>query len=322
MRLALGGALAIAVVVWVGTPAHTRAADAARPAAPTTAKSPPTYANVAYGPHERNVMDVWLAPSTQPTPVLISIHGGGFYTGVKNVSAPLLDDCLKSGISVVAIGYRYSTDAIAPAPLLDGARAVQFVRANAKAWNLDKSRVACTGGSAGGAMSLWLALHDDLADPASADPVARESTRMVGAVALNAQSTYDPRTIKQLFPEFDVTRHPAVGRLVGAEGKDLQQLPPERYALYEEASAITHASKDDPPVLLVYDRDMSVPITTPSIGIHHPRFGTLLKEKMDAVGVPCESRSASEPGTTPMEFLRRVFRIGSTADPATTNASP
>jgi len=267
-------------------------------------------------------MDVWLAPSTQPTPVLISIHGGGFYTGVKNVSAPLLDDCLKSGISVVAIGYRYSTDAIAPAPLLDGARAVQFVRANAKAWNLDKSRVACTGGSAGGAMSLWLALHDDLADPASADPVARESTRMVGAVALNAQSTYDPRTIKQLFPEFDVTRHPAVGRLVGAEGKDLQQLPPERYALYEEASAITHASKDDPPVLLVYDRDMSVPITTPSIGIHHPRFGTLLKEKMDAVGVPCESRSASEPGTTPMEFLRRVFRIGSTADPATTNASP
>src|SRR5690349_2654274 len=105
---------------------------------PAARKPAPTHANVAYGPHARNVMDVWLAPSQTPTPVLIAIHGGGFYTGLKNVNAQLLDDCLKSGISVVAIAYRYSTDAIAPAPLTDGARAIQFVRSNAVAWNIDK----------------------------------------------------------------------------------------------------------------------------------------------------------------------------------------
>jgi hypothetical protein len=69
-------------------------------------------------------------------------------------------------------------------------------------------------------------------------------------------------------------------------------------------------------VLLIFDRDMSVPVTTTSIGIHHPRFGTLLKQTMDAAGAPCETRSASQPGTTPMEFLRRVFgndRAGSNA---------
>ena len=320
-------ATTLAFVTTLRAPDLTYAVDAAAATRPTSddakaseKKRPPTFANVSYGPHERNVMDVWLAPSKQPTPVLIAIHGGGFYTGLKNVNATLLDDCLKSGISVVAIAYRYSTDAVAPAPLMDGARAVQFVRSHAKEWNLDKTRVACTGGSAGGAMSLWLALHDDLADPTNADPIARESTRMVGAVALNPQSTYDPRTIKQLFPEFDLTKHPAVGRLVGAEGKDLQHLPPNLYALYEEASAITHVSKDDPPVLLIFDRDMSVPVTTTSIGIHHPRFGTLLKEKMDAVGAPCETRSASEPGTMPMEFLRRVFGLESTTDRAATPA--
>jgi acetyl esterase/lipase len=264
-------------------------------------------------------MDVWLAPSAEPTPVLVAIHGGGFYTGLKNVDARLLDDCLKSGISVVAIAYRFSTDAIAPAPMRDGARAVQYVRWNAKAWNLDPSRVVCTGGSAGGAMALWLALHDDMADPASADPIARESTRLTGAIALNGQSTYDPRSIKQLFPEFDVTRHPAVGRLVGAEGRDLQGLSPDLYKLYEEASAITHVSRDDPPVLLVYDREMDVPVTTLSIGIHHPRFGKLLKEKMDAVGVPCEFRTASEPGTTPIEFLRRSFGLTPPADKLSTH---
>jgi hypothetical protein len=65
---------------------------------------------------------------------------------------------------------------------------------------------------------------------------------------------------------------------------------------------------------------MSVSVTTTSIGIHHPRFGTLLKEKMVAVGAPCETRSASEPGTTPMEFLRRVFGLESTTDRAATPA--
>ena len=40
----------------------------------------------------------------------------------------LLKECLDSGISVAAITYRFSTQAIAPAPFQDGARAVQFLR--------------------------------------------------------------------------------------------------------------------------------------------------------------------------------------------------
>ena len=61
-----------------------------------------------YGPYARNVMDVWLAKSDKPTPVLVSIHGGGFRRGNKSVSPVLLAECLKSGISVVAITYRLS----------------------------------------------------------------------------------------------------------------------------------------------------------------------------------------------------------------------
>ena len=30
-------------------------------------KPPPTHADVAYGPHERNVLDIWLAESEAPT---------------------------------------------------------------------------------------------------------------------------------------------------------------------------------------------------------------------------------------------------------------
>ncbi len=89
-------------------------------AGPAFAQSKPTYENVRYGPHERNVLDFWQAKSDQPTPVLVSIHGGGFVAGNKSVPPQLLKECLTSGISVAAINYRYSTQAIAPVPALCG----------------------------------------------------------------------------------------------------------------------------------------------------------------------------------------------------------
>jgi len=46
--------------------------------------------------------------------------------------------CLDSGISVVAITYRYSTQAIVPASFHDSARAVQYVRHHAKERNIDR----------------------------------------------------------------------------------------------------------------------------------------------------------------------------------------
>jgi acetyl esterase/lipase len=43
----------------------------------------PDHENVVYGPYERNVLDLWIAESGKPTPLLICIHGGGFKGGSK-----------------------------------------------------------------------------------------------------------------------------------------------------------------------------------------------------------------------------------------------
>jgi len=66
----------------------------------------PSHTNEKHGPDERNVMDVWLAKSDKPTPVLVSIHGGAFRSGNKGIAGGLLSECLKSRISVVAITHR------------------------------------------------------------------------------------------------------------------------------------------------------------------------------------------------------------------------
>ena len=51
----------------------------AKPKAPAKIAEPPrppTQANVAYGTHERQVLDFWKAESAKPTPLLFHIHGG------------------------------------------------------------------------------------------------------------------------------------------------------------------------------------------------------------------------------------------------------
>lgn len=289
--------------LWSGLPAAP--AGAAQPATPTTraaAQPPaPTLADVRYGPHERNVLDFWKAPSAKPTPLLFFIHGGGWQAGDKSRVATMfqLDRFLDAGISVVAINYRYVSQAHAAgvkppvqAPLHDAARALQFVRSQAKEWNIDKQRIGASGGSAGACSSLWLAFHPDLADPKSSDPVARESTRLWCAAVAGAQTTLDPAQMKEWTPNSKYGSH-AFGifkKVLGREVQDFEAFLAQRERLLPwiaEYSPYALVSADDPPVYLFY----SAP---PALGqeqkdpTHTANFGVKLQEKCRSVGVPCE----------------------------------
>lgn len=160
-------------------------------------------ADVRYGPHERNLLNVWKAkpPPGQagPRPLVVFFHGGGFRSGDKSiVPAWLLRDCLDQGISVASANYRLSQIAPFPAPMLDGARVIQYLRLNAAELGVDPNRIAASGSSAGAGIALWVGFHDDLADPTSNDPVARQSSRVCCLGVEGAQTTYDPRMIKTI----------------------------------------------------------------------------------------------------------------------------
>jgi hypothetical protein len=274
----------------------------------------PTQQDVKYGPHQRNVLDFWQARSDVPTPVLVSIHGGGFLAGDKSVQPRLLQDCLEAGISVAAITYRFSNQAIAPAPFQDGARAIQFIRSMAREWNLDPKRISATGGSAGAGISLWLGFHDDMADPKSDDPIRRQSTRLTCMVVFDGQTSYDPRFIRKLFPGKDVYKIMPLQRLFDVDLNKLDDLPAEKYKLFEEVSALPHLTRDDPPVLLIYSRPLEAEVTNQNIGIHHALFGKVLKEKMDELKIPCEvvagnKRLGGGTPTRPIDFLKEHFGL-------------
>lgn len=274
-------------------------APAAKPAPKPT--RPPTVANVAYGTHERQVLDFYKAESAKPTPLLFFIHGGGWVAGDKaNPGSGGLEAYLAAGISVVSINYRYSWQAqragVMPPvqwPLEDAARALQFVRSRAGEWNIDKQRIGASGGSAGACSSLYLAFHDDMADPKSSDPIARESTRLWCAAVSGAQTSLDPKQLIEWTPNSRYGGH-AFGFMDPNDTKTRDT----RFAEFLEKresvlkwikmySPYEHVSKDDPAVYLQYN-------AAPALGqpqkdpTHTANYGVKLQEHCRTIGTECE----------------------------------
>ena len=155
----------------------------------------PTLPDIAYGPHERNVLDFWKSKNTDPAPLLLVIHGGGFHEGEKLGFARHhregIMKCMDAGMAVASINYRYIMHAPLADIFQDAARALQYLRLHAAELGIDKTKVVAVGESAGSGLSLWLATHDEMADPGNPDPLLRESTRISAVAALVPQATYD-----------------------------------------------------------------------------------------------------------------------------------
>ena len=295
----------------LATAVSTTAQDQAKPApayAPTVPK--PTLTEVRYGTHERHILDFWKADSTAPTPLAFIIHGGGWQGGEKERVDRFVDlpDLLKAGVSVVAINYRFvkmaEAEGIQPpvkAPLHDAARALQFVRSKAAEWNLNKNRIGAAGGSAGACSSLWLAFHNDLADPANADPVARESSRLQCAAVTGAQTTLDPQQMVEWTPNSKYGAH-AFGLKTFPEFLAAREKILPWIAEYSPYALVT---SDDPPVYLTYSAPPALgqPQKDPT---HTSNFGLKLQQHCKTLGVPCELFYPDAPDTkhpTPTAFL-------------------
>ena len=267
----------------------------------------PTFADVAYGPHAAQVLDFWQAEGDGPRPLLVYIHGGGWVAGDKKQKSDRFQLFLDRGISYAAINYRLTGEAPLPAPVHDAARAIQFIRSKTEEWNLDKNRIVLTGGSAGACTSMWLLLHDDLADSDSDDPVERESTRVTAAAVSAGQTSIDPKVIEPWLGP-NVLQHRMINMAVGESTIEGALKNYEKHRdLYVEFSPYNHLDGKDPPLLMTYGNDMTLPSKNSGHGIHHPVYGVKLKEKSDQVGHECylliDGVSESDKYSTANDFL-------------------
>lgn len=264
------------------------------------ARPEPTAADVPYGQDsERQKFDFWQAKSQQPTPLVLLIHGGGWMGGDKRgYGASAIQPYLDAGISVASLNYRFIPQAMEQnvqppvnACLYDAARALQTLRSKAKEWNLNPQRVGATGGSAGACTSLWLALHDDLADPNSADPIARQSSRLSCAAVLGAQTSLDPKELREWIPNAIYGGHAfgfaEKGRTRPQEFELLIENREKVLPWIKEYSPIELVTQDDPPIYLDYPNQKQPPQIgqTEADPTHSAMYGVQLASKLNSAGV-------------------------------------
>ncbi len=238
-------------------------------------------AELAYGNDPRQKLDLYKPAGGCPCPLVIFVHGGGWWNGDKEyTSRHDIDRFLAKGVAFAAINYRNLNDATRDGlfppllgPLHDTRRALQFLRFNEDSLGLDASRVAVYGSSAGGFNALWIGLHPDQADPGSADPVERMSTRITVVGAADAQTSIDPAEMRGwVGPGLNYGGH-AFG-LPESEFDTFLARRAEFERYFHELSPSALARLDAPPVLLVYSSWKRVSEREHMDFVHSPAFGS------------------------------------------------
>jgi hypothetical protein len=258
----------------------------------------PTAAGVSFSDHHANVLDFWAAPRSDGGQTAVVVWWQGEAGGRPDRPPQYLMD---AGISYIAANYRERDESTIQDAVRDGARITQFIRHKSDAWHIDPNRIILMGGSWSGGISLWAAVHDDIADPAAADPVARQSSRPAAAIAFGTQATYDVDDWQihayPLNPDDPKGRPADAHEFYGLES-NAQLDEPIGQAIRADVDTIDLMDANDSPLLLFNDVSDAGPSEEGFDVLHHPKHTIALKERADAVGLDATAYVATHPDPT------------------------
>lgn len=114
---------------------------------------------VAYGPDEKQKVDVVRTDAAHGLPVVVFLHGGVWQMGDRSQYRNVGYAFASRGFVAVTASYRLAPKVRWPAPIEDAAAIVALVKKNAAAWGGDPNRVFLVGHSAGAQLAMVL-LYD------------------------------------------------------------------------------------------------------------------------------------------------------------------
>ena len=207
---------------------------------------------------EKLTLDAWVPEGPGPFPAVIVVHGGGFVNGDKQTYVkPLFEPLRNSGFAWFTINYRLAPKVHFPVPYQDLGRAIKWVKANAKQYKVDVSKIALMGESAGASIVNYVAVRPGPGEEVSA------------VVSLYSVNDWTQRSKQRDGLGSNLSK------LLGLP----QELTPSTLEKLKEISPITYLSKNTPPFYLIHGtRDFQVPYDQ----------SVLMCEEMRAVGAKCE----------------------------------
>lgn len=130
-------------------------------------KAEPTHRDLRYSKeYDRSVLDLWTVDSEKPAPLVVYFHGGGFKVGDKASfsRSQMLRKYHPKGVAFASANYPFlvHTEKDYFKIMDHAAEAVRFLQVKAKKYNLDKTRISVSGGSAGALISCHVGHGHDL----------------------------------------------------------------------------------------------------------------------------------------------------------------
>ena len=127
------------------------AGDAKRDAGLTVPEDVTRFTDLRYGEYAENLLDIYCPKGTDtPLPTIVSIHGGGWFYGDKELYSHYCMRLARRGFTVVNFTYRLAPEYQYPAPLQDCCEVLRWMQENARSYFIDLNNVFMLGDSAGG----------------------------------------------------------------------------------------------------------------------------------------------------------------------------
>ncbi len=233
------------------------------------------YENIPYANDtlKKHLLDIYLPPVKKLSyPLVVWIHGGAWMSNDKHADMSYMANTIKmfmdQGFALASIDYRWSTTAQFPAQIQDCNQALEFLSKNGAQYNIDASRMALIGFSAGGHLASLIGLSNNnhvraFYPPHSGAPNFKISLVLdfygpSDLLTLKGSDSKDPKNPLTLLLGGVATEHPDLAK---------------------KASPAIYIDKNDPPFLIVQgEKDQSV----------NPEQSSSLSEKLTKAGVKNE----------------------------------
>lgn len=180
-------------------------------------------------------LDAYYNSTKKLNPAIVIIHGGGWRSGNKSQMENFAIEMASKEYSCFTIEFRLSLEAQYPAAIFDVKNAIQYIKKNARKFNVDTTKIAVLGCSSGGQMAALIGTTNGKAAFEDSKKNVKISSKVNAIVDIDGTLAF---------------KHPesVEGTVAGLWlGGSYEEIP----TIWEQAAPLNQTDKNTPPILFI-----------------------------------------------------------------------
>jgi len=180
-------------------------------------------------------LDAYYNNNKKLNPAIVIIHGGGWRSGNRSQMETFAIEMASKGYSCFNIEFRLSLEAPYPAAIFDVKNAIQYIKKNARKFNMDTTKVAVLGCSSGGQMAALIGTTNGKSDFEDTKTNSKFSSKVNAIVDVDGILAFKhPESIEGT----------VAGLWLGGSYE-------EKPMVWQQASPLNNTDSNTPPILFI-----------------------------------------------------------------------